>query len=224
MAFNPYATENVSGETFVPEYSMPRTGDYTAPSLESGDAYTDEFGWSPTVKGPSAVDYPSAQRMGAMRRYDARPDPTQPNKENFRVLDTDDKVRHSVEDQDANGWYSPSGVAPGEQRWAPNPRSKAPAESRITSRLAPRSYSFTRPFDQHSERQFNGTHFSMADHRREYEVTGTAPVRTFRNTFRMEPTPWDTDIVDLPPNVDSGIPEGRIRSVEVPGTTRNWRL
>lgn len=222
-SFNPYVNDD--GSMNPPVYSMPTGGSYAAPSLESGDAYTDEFGWAPgSIGRASTVEYPSAQRLGSVPRYDMRPDPAKPSDDAFRRQDADDKQRHAVED--VNGQFSsPSGVVAGERRWAPNPRSVPVEESRITSRLAPRTYSFTRPFDQHAARQFNGTHFSMADHRREYEVVGTAPVRTARNTYRMEPTPWDTDIIDLPPDVDyDSTPNGRVRSVEVPQSNRSWRL
>jgi hypothetical protein len=224
MAFNPYATEDTP-EIPIPEYSMPAMGSYAAPSLESGDAYTDEFGWSPHVNRTSATDYPSAQRLGTMPRYDMRPDVTRPSEQGFVRQDADDKERHSVETVNGIPFSVSAGVSPGDRRWAPNPRSTPPAESRITSRLSPHVYSFTRPFDQGAERQFNGTHFSMADHRREYEPVGQAPVKGWRNTYRLEPTPWDSDVIDLPPaSDDSGSPNGRVQSIEVPHSTRSWRL
>jgi hypothetical protein len=226
MAFNPYATTDDSGETFVPEYVVPTGGSYTAPSLESGDAYTDTFGWAPNVGRTSTVDYPSAQRLGTMPRYDMRPDPAQPSDETYTRRDADEHFRHSVETIDAapQDFAVQPGITSADRRWAPNPRSTPPPEPRITSRLSPNVYSFTRPFDTGYERQFNGTHFSMADHRREYEPVGMAPVHSARNTYRIEPTPWDTDIVDLPPQTDSVAPNGRIQSVEVPIGTRSWRL
>lgn len=90
--------------------------------------------------------------------------------------------------------------------------------------MSPNTYSFVRPFDQTPERQFNGVHFSMADHRRDYEIGGMTPAYKPRNTYRIEPAPWDKDIVDMPPNVQPDISE-RIVSVDVPPTTnRSWRL
>lgn len=234
---NPYAADESEIGESVPTYSMPR-GTYAAPSLEDGDAYIDEFGWGPELK-TSTVQTPSAQRLGAIPRLDDYPDPTKPPEVWYNRLDSDDKSRHSVETVEATGWTELKGVAPGDRRWADNPRLNVPAEPRITNKLSPGTYSFTRPFDQFnrtyggepptgSARTFNGTHFSMADHKRNYDITQTAgamPVRTGRNTYRIDPTPWDTDIVDMPANPGySAAPEARIKSVEVPSGSRSMRL
>src|SRR3546814_10876093 len=76
--------------------------------------------------------------------------------------------------------------------------------------MSPRSYTFTRPFDSlnrnyanvsiGSARQLNGQHFSMADHRREYPILGIKPNHLRRNTYRLDPSPWDADLIDVPPN------------------------
>lgn len=236
MAFNPYAADESAVENAVPEYSMPTRGSYTAPSLSEGDAYTDTFGWSPSLRvSASGETTPSAQRIGAIPRFDSRPDPVRPPVEEWRKRDADEAFRHNVESVDPTGDVVNPGITPSDRRWAPNPRSVPAAESRITSRLSPRSYDFTRPFDQlnrthygdpatGSARSFNGMHFSMADHRREYDVVGTMPVRTPRNTFRMEPTPWDANVVDLPPQNTMDTPSARVTSIEVPTANRSWRL
>lgn len=234
MAFDPYASDNSALEDAVPEYAMPNHGSYAAPALDEGDAYTDEFGWGPALR-TSTVETPSAQRVGSIPRFDMRPEPTRPAEEEWRKRDADTALRHTVEDVHSTGWDTPSGVAPGQVRFAPNPRSVPVAESRITSRLSPSRYSFTRLFDQFnrthdgdaltgSARQFNGVHFSMADHRRDYNIEGYAPVRTARNTYRIEPTPWDTNVVDMPADNNAGIPQARVRSIEVPSGSRSWRL
>lgn len=240
-SYNPYATDEATIETAVPQYSMPR-GTYAAPSLESGDAYIDEFGWGPELH-TSTVETPSAQRLGTIPRIDDYPDPTKPPEVWYNRLDADDKVRHAVETQQATPWSELKGVAPGDRRWADNPRLNTSAEPRITQQLSPGTYSFTRPFDQFnrtydggpasgSARTFNGLHFSMADHKRNYDVTqapGSMPVRNGRNTYRLEPTPWDTDVIDMPSDQSgySAAPAARIQSVEIPnngGATRAWRL
>jgi hypothetical protein len=206
-----------------PVYAVPQHGAYAAPSLESGDAYNDEFGWGPHLR-TSTTDVPSAQRLGTIPRHDFRPDPLRAPQEWYGKLDADDAKRHSVEDQDADGWTEIKGLNPGDLRWAPNPRLKPPPEPRPTTSMSPSTYSFTRPFDQHSARTFNGQHFSMADHRRNYDILGMAPVRSTRNTYRIEPVPWDVDVVDMPPVTDPTPVEARIRSVEVPFNTRSYRL
>lgn len=236
MAFNAYAADESPIEEAVPQYAMPSTRDYTAPSLESGSAFNDDQGWAPGTLRTSAVGTPSAQRLGAIPRYDMEGDPAGPSDRQYDRRDADDKTRHSVEDVVGIPFSENSkGITASDRRWAPNPRSVPPAETRITERLSPHSYAMTRPFDQlnrtgpdgvpvGSARTFNGEHFSMADHRRTYEVVGTAPVRNSRNTYRIEPAPWDTNVVDLPPDNVPEAPSSRLRSIEVPAGNRSGRL
>lgn len=139
-----------------------------------------------------------------------------------RLRGKDVIYRHSVEDLDADGWYIQKDGA--NKRAAPDPRRTPPPEPRPTQQIGPSTYSFTRPFDQGIERRNNGVHFSMADHERNYEILGMAPVRTLRNTYRIEPGPWDTDIVDMPPDVKPQN-RGRIDVIDIPPVgNRSWRL
>jgi hypothetical protein len=170
------------------------------------------------------VETPSAQRLGTIPRFDFSQNPVRPPEEYFDKRDADKKQRHSVEHQDADGWTESKGILPTDMRWEYNPRLKPPPEPRKTSVMAPTTYSFTRPFMDGFARTFNGTHFSMADHRRNYEILGMAPTRTPRNTYRIEPTPWDVDIVDLPPSYEPDAVQARLRGVEVPGSGRAMRL
>jgi hypothetical protein len=64
----------------------------------------------------------------------------------------------------------------------------------------------------------------MADHRRNYEILGMAPARSRRNTYRMEPAPWDLDVVDMPSTDAYNPVDARIRSVELPQNPRSMRL
>jgi hypothetical protein len=238
VPFNPYAADEEAIENVVPEYSMPR-GTFAAPSLESGDAYNDEFGWSPKLRTSASGDTaPSAQRLGTIPRFDDYPDPLKPPQDYYDRLGADENQRHSAEKVQATPWDEPMALSPSDRRWAPNPRSTPPPESRVTQRMSPASYSFTRLFDQFnrtyaggppvgSARTFNGTHFSMADHARLTdaiaESAGAMPVRTGRNTYRTEPEPWDTNIVDLPPA--QPIADQLIRSYDIPGSgSKAWRL
>ena len=145
-SFDPYATDKATIEDAVPEYSMPR-GSYAAPSLESGDAYNDEFGWGPELR-VSTVQTPSAQRVGAIPRSGSYPDPQKPPEDWYGRQDADTKKRESVTSQIATGWQELKGILPTDLRWADNPRRKPPAEPRVTDQMSPRTYSFTRPFDQ----------------------------------------------------------------------------
>lgn len=206
-----------------PTYAMPQHGSFSVPPIEEGSPYNDEFGWGPHLR-TSTTDIPDARRLQTIPLYQYRPNAVRPPEEFWDRLDADDAQRHSVEDIDANGWDEKKGVLPTDKRWADNPRRYPPPENRVTQRMAPRTYSFTRPFDQHAARQLNGMHFSMADHRRNYEILGMAPVRQSRNTYRLEPVPWDVDIVDMPPNRNPTAVQATITSMEVPGASRSYRL
>jgi hypothetical protein len=132
-------------------------------------------------------------------------------------------MRHSVETVDADGWTEAKNGSG--KPVAVHPESIRPAESRPTMQMAPSSYHFTRPFDQHAARTFNGLHFSMADHRRTYDILGMEPVRSRRNTYRIEPPNWDTNITDAPPPMAP--PSGRpVQAVEIPQPfeARSYRL
>jgi hypothetical protein len=233
---NPWAHSRTEDQRDIPTTAEQQTNDYAVPSLSAGDAYNDEFGWAPHFPTkPSTVETPSAQRLQSIQRYDYAARGELPSERFREDIDADRRGRYRVEDQDANGWEETKGVHTGDQRWAPNPRLNPPPESRVTSTLSPRSYSFTRFFDQlnrtydgeplsGSARTFNGQHFSMADHRRNYEILGMRPVQSRRNTYRLEPAPWDVDVVDLPPRSSETIPDARIRSVSIPEASRSYRL
>lgn len=204
-----------------PEYAVPQSA-YAVPPLSEGSPYNDEFGWSAELR-TSPTGVPSAQRLDTIPRYGEEP-PDQNVVPYWQKRDADARSRHSVEKVNPTGWHERRGVFPTDLRWVDNPRRKPPVEQRMTSDMAPTTYSFMRPFDQHSARTFNGMHFSMADHRRDYEILGMEPVRSRRNTYRIEPQPWDIDIVDLPPEREPATPQARMRSTEVPQGSRSFRL
>ncbi len=223
---NPYAHSRTEDEFAAPIYAESVSG-YAVPTL-SDAPYNDEQGWAPALRpGPNGI--PDASRMGTIPRRDMRPEPDRPPEEFWRRLDADDASRHSVEHIDSMPGEvktRPGDVDPsrGAFRWAPNPRSVPPPESRLSMRMHPVTYFFTRPFDQTVARRFNGLHFSMADHRRDYEILGMAPVRSRRNTYRIEPTPWDADIVDMPaPDPTPDIEPVPGIAVDYDGG-RSWRL
>ena len=226
MASNPWAhsrTEKETGET--PDIAVQQTNAYAVPPLRAGDAFIDEFGWAPTLaQRTSATDVPSAQRLQTIPRRDYRPDPVRPPEEFWGRMSADVDARESVTDETAVGWTIPANLSSGDRRWAPNPRSTPPPEPRLTNRLGQNTWTFTRPFDVGYARTFNGQHFSMADHRRNYEILGMAPARSRRNTYRMEPAPWDIDVVDMPSTDAYNPVDARIRSVELPQNPRSMRL
>lgn len=201
----------------------------TEPDFGTDDGYMDNPAgeWAPTLQ-TGAESTPDAHRMRTMPLYQYRP-PTEggqapeqwwngphgPGEEGLE--------RHrAVETVDGDGWRVFRGDMT-RKRAIPDIRRTPPPETRKTSDMAPITYSYTRPFDQHNARRFNGFHFSMADHRRNYEIYGMAPINTRRNTYRADPLPWDTDIVDTVPQY---LPTAaRITQVEVPDAAgRSWRL
>lgn len=234
---NPWAHSRTEDARDVPNVAVQQNNAYAVPPLSAGDAYIDVFGWAPTLsQRTSTVETPSAQRLGTIARYDYSGfDRTgQPEREDHG-LDADKDYRYSVEDQNATGWTTATGFNPGDRRWADNPRRDPPPEPRPMQRMGPRTYLFTRLFDQlnrthagdpltGSARTLNGQHFSMADHRRKYDILGMRPPSGRRNTYRMEPQPWDLDVVDLPPSNGPTLPEARVRSVELPTASRSMRL
>lgn len=192
------------------------------------DGFMDNPGgeWAPGLS-TGAESIPDAHRMRTMPLYQYRPPadappeqwwngPNGPGEEGLRRAE-------AVETVDGDGWRMFRGFSPTEmfrKRAAPDVRRTPPPESRKTSDMAPTTYSYTRPFDQDKARQFNGNHFSMADHRRNYEIYGMQPVRNRRNTFRADPQPWDTDIVDEAPTYTPQ--QARVMSVDLP-LRRSWR-
>jgi hypothetical protein len=207
---------------------------HAAPSITEGAPVINPLGWSAHPGRPSNQEIPSAERLGKFPIIQRYTYPDRPPQDWYRVRDADEKARHSNEYQDADGWKEQKGILPGDKRWEYNPRLHPPAEDRPTMGMAPRTYTFTRPFDQLNRdypdaqigtaRQNNGQHFSMADFRRDYPILGMAPHTSARNTYRITPAPWDANIVDMPPNVDNEPVNARVRSVDVPYPGRSYRL
>lgn len=192
---------------------------------------TDAPGWLDSPTGayaprldsvPGGTPDPMRERMLPTRDY--RPDPrhapsyfwTGPHGPGVDYLQ-----RHGQEFLDADGIEV---AAPGQRLQARNPRETPPPEPRPTNRLSPHNFLFTRPFAQDTERYYTGEHFSMADHRRSYPILGMNPPPYRRNTYRSEPVPWDTDIVDRPESQPSYTP-GRIIAYDLPPMSNStWRL
>lgn len=208
----------------APEYGQPDTA-YAAPDIHRDAPYNDEFGWGPKTR-ISVENTPDAMREFAAPVRDFRVNPEH-QYDFYRQRDADEKQRESVTEQDGNGWDEKKD----RYKIGPDPRWNPPAETRVTEKLSPRRYSFTRPFDQltkgNGARQLNGQHFSMADHRRDYPILGIRPWSQHRNTYRVDPAPWDAEMYDVPPESTMGaVSNGRIQAVDVPGDSgnRSFRL
>lgn len=211
----------------TPDYGTPSSA-YAAPDLRRDAPYIDTFGWGPKTRiGVSGT--PDAMREMTFPVRQDGPTGGTPPRTYWRKLDTDERQRESVTETDANGWD----IRKSQYRVGKNPRENPPPETRWTEKLGPSNWSFTRPWDQlrkgNGARILNGVHFSMADHRRNYEIGGMRPWRANRNTYRLEPAPWDADMYDVPPQETMGNPRNaRYQAPSSPdftgGTGRSYRL
>lgn len=201
---------------------------YAAPT-DGGDGpgYVDSpvGAWSVTLRNAPG-DTPDPLRGQQYPVRDYRPDPRFSADyfwSGIRGPGTERILRHGVEFQDGDGMAA---IPPGSHRSAPDPRWIPPDEPRVTSRLSPHTYVFTRPFDQDIERSFTGHHFSMADHRRRYPILGMATPPYRRNTYRTDPVPWDVGRVDMPAPAVNVTPSGQVRAFDIPpsGSGNSWRL
>lgn len=213
----------VRGGTHVPPYTADGRSDSVGPLSDPSYAvgndpsgFVDYAGWAPTNK-----ETQESSRSEDILRHDRRANLRNPWGW-WRKLDADTAARHSVEFVDANGHEEAKGqrTRAADPRWTPVP------ESRPTQQMSPHTYVFTRPFDQDVARRFTGDHMSLANNRRNYDILTMAPAPNLRNTYRTEPTPWDTDIVDEAPDVNAGRPSQRLAVPNIPPgvTNRSFRL
>lgn len=223
---NPYATSRAESEFAGPVNPGAIVGDrYAAPDyLAEGSAYNNPYGYSYRLD-QSANGIPDAERLGAAPIRDFHG--TEGNEDKplpwYRIRGRSAKERESVVDVESIGWTTTPGINYSDRRHADNPRRTPPPEQRITARMSPSNYSFMRPFDQTVAHSFNGMHFSMADHRRNYDTGGMAPAMSRRNTQRLDPAPWDTNIVDEAP-IDE-LQSARLTAIDVISTSgRSYRL
>lgn len=182
----------------------------------SGDGYSDSpiQAWSPR---PS-VD---ADRLDLRTRVDTYPNPQDPNGW-YERNNADIARRESVTSQNSTGWSERKGGSG--RAVAPRPNPSDTGEPRPTSSMGPNTYFFERPFDARIARRFTGEHFSMADHRRTFDIYGMAPVGRARNTYRIEPGPTDKDITDKPVNGNYAPQYAPAPDIPVSSLERSWRL
>lgn len=205
---------------------------YRAPATTEENGFMDSPGgaWAPTLRSfPGGV--PDPHRTMASPQRDYRPTPYNREPEGWWTglggPGREKQLRHNGQEfVDADGRELRREVGGPGKRAAPDSRRTPPAEGRVTQQMSPSFYTFTRPFDQHLARQFNGEHFSMADHRRTYPVLGMQPVHGRRNTYRVDPPPWDTGMTDYPDNTPYYTGQGQVRGdTEVAQVVnRAWRL
>lgn len=91
--------------------------------------------------------------------------------------------------------------------------------SRPTASRGQNTYLFMRPWERPES---TGEHFSMADHRRKYEIYGMAPRGDVGvNTYRLDPKPWDQNLHYNPVPIE---PETGTNSMGSIAGNRSYRL
>jgi hypothetical protein len=180
------------------------------PRGDGNNFYYPQDTWAPTLSRDDFDSTPDPHRVADLPRVDRRA-----NLRDFwnwwAGLDRETAQRESVTEQHAAGWPE----LKGQRSRAPDPRWSPPPEPRPTSTLSPSRYSFMRPFQKDAAWLFDGSHMSLADNRRNFDILTMAPVPKRRNTYRAEPTPWDNDIVDMQ-DPQPWKPEERLESTDIP--------
>jgi hypothetical protein len=243
---NPWAHSRTENEFDTVEPRTERLNAYAVPGSGSDESLHDGWidvpglGYAPTLR-ISPVGEPDATRLYNGQYITTHPvDGEERTAEFWDERDAEKKSRESVVDTDSTGFQETKQVEgfpfakSGADRWQRNPRESPPPEPRPTTGMSPHTYRFWRPFGTLDEKgntphRFTGLHFSMADHRRNYTILGTTPARhpgaSTRNTYRLPPTPWDQNIVDLPPtNIATGYSNEEYTDIAVQSPSRSYRL
>jgi hypothetical protein len=210
---NPYAT------IAVPAPDPAHYSDAATPPGAGGR--WDNSGYAPTLTTSDYEGTPDPTRIETLPRHDRRANLRDPWAW-WAGVDADTSRRESVVTQDADGWQERKGT----RGRGPHPLWTPPPEPRPTQALSPHTYYFARPFDQRIARRLTGAHISLANNRRQYEILIQTPVPHRRNTYRVDPGPWDTDIVDEAPDPTTGRPSERLSQPPITAamTTRSFRL
>ena len=223
---SPYTTPGTSPSGIDPDRLAGSLAYAVPDSLDSARAvgpyaHGDNGGTAQQVH-ESTTGTPDASRLRHTTLFETRVGEGEPVAW-YRRMFRDLFARHSVEYQDADGFAE---LKEPPARMVPRPRPSDTGEPRPTTRMSPHAYVFTRPFPgMGTSGHLNGSHFSMADNKRTYSILGMEPPRKMRrNTYRLEPEPWDTDLVDMPVTVDSSPDAGTIAVIDVPNASRSWRL
>jgi hypothetical protein len=235
---NPWAHSRTENEFDTESTRTVPLNAYEVPAGNSGESKGDGWldlpggGYAPALRiAPDG--FPDATRLNNGQWVETHPvDGETETREFWHERDAEKAYRESVVEIDTTGFRETKkgfGLADpdmGADRFGRNPREKPPAETRPTESMSPHTWRFWRPFQGNTPHNLNGLHFSMADHRRNYQIYGMTPSRHpgagTRNTYRIPPTPWDTHVVDMPPQSEA--PQATYTDVIVPNTSRSYRL
>lgn len=144
--------------------------------------------WSPQV----GTELPPIKNQDAILIHWYRP----PDNKNPDAWWADNNADELQRGQQERFTTSLGRMQPETKPQAKNPWLESHPLPRVTSEMSPSNYRFERPFMQDWQ-PLNGNTFSMASNRRTYPTQGMEPIRSFRNTFRLEPTARDVENVDL---------------------------
>lgn len=218
-ARNPYAQDGAPNYYGVEPVSVPDPTNYGVGDSEGTTQYIRNLGWAPELTDRIGGT-PDPYREEQLPRQDRRA-----NLRNFfgwwKSYDADTATRESVVTQQTTG----STERKGKLNRADDPRWTSPGEARPTQQLNPHTYFFQRPWDQVISRRFGGSHFSLADNRRAYDILTQSAIPNRRTTFRLEPTPWDNNMVDEVPD-PSPVQSSRLPAADIPlsSSQRSYRL
>lgn len=222
MARNPYATPTAAQRngTAPPHVSVwGGNGRYAVkqPPESTDPDYT--TGFSPALKAGGSPDgsaLPDDIRIGTRKTPVPNRNWNDPAFNTRR--ESDFHERHSAEHW-TKGWRV-------KQETTARPNIPIQRQDRLPTRptadMAPMGTLFQRPW--HIPRNIKDavgenaiTHFSLADHKRRYEIMGMKPQgRLGVNTYRAQPRPWDENLFIPPPAGGHGL--GGIAG------NRTWRL
>jgi len=241
---NPWAHSRTENEIDTESTRTVPLNAYAVPAGNSDESTKDGWvdlpglGYAPTLR-ISPVSEPDATRLNnGQWTVSHTVDGQEETREFWHTRDAEKASRESVVDIDTTGFQETKkgfGLPDpelGYNRYARNPRETPPPEPRPTTGMSPHTWRFWRPFGTMQEpgntpHRFNGLHFSMADHRRNYQIYGMTPARHpgagSRNTYRIPPTPWDTHVVDMPATGNDA-PQAEYEDVIVPNASRSFRL
>lgn len=200
---NPYAkpvTKAGSAPDPSNEFIWAGPGRYSVPDVPESTDPDWTTGYSPTLKAGGSPD--GSALPDDIRTGHREPPPNNPNDHAWNaVRQSEFHQRHSVETT-SEMWQV-------QQHTVPRPRVPLWEQDRLpvrpTATNSPTGYAFTRPW--HIPRNIHDAigedavaHFSMADHRRNFEIMGMVPRgRTGVNTYRATPRPWDEQLFIPPP-------------------------
>lgn len=197
--------------TTVNEGDLDYLGDTIGPrEIQTGNAPSGGYSTLPGLGFASDLDgnvFPDSRRTGQYRPSDWEANQVAIHDKR----DADRRARRAENVQEDLANIHPTPYVPEVHAVEHSPIERRYSEGgRLTSAINPNWWRFWRDWDRASDyrgsgaRYLNGQHYSMAQHNSldPYgpSTDGSAPVRSYRNTYRIDPQPWDDGITDSPNN------------------------